>query len=265
MSTPPDDDPPEAVGYGRPPTSGQFRKGQSGNPRGRPRKKDNKAEWLAARFPTREALRGEAGRHITVNDASGRQQVTTTQAVIRAMALAAMRGGVLAQRTYLEHQKAEDERHHRERRKSFDFWLDYQQRYRAQIATARDAGKAEPELLPHPDDIECDWATLGVRFVGPVDEEEAAATKWMLDYRNLCFAMSQYLGEEVCMPTVPGGEGKVGPYLALFVIASRNLPPRLHSLRDGDAPTVSEVMDQRASGGDDLKRRCEAVGLPFVR
>ena len=114
-------------------------------------------------------------------------------------------------------------------------------------------------------DIEFDWATLGVRFVGPVDEEEAAATKWMLDYRNLCFAMSQYVGEEVCMPTVPGDEGKMEPYFALFVIASRNLPPRLCSLRDAEAPSASEVMDQRASGGDDLKRHCEAVGLPFVR
>jgi hypothetical protein len=181
------------------------------------------------------------------------------------MALTAMRGGVLAQRTYLEHQKAEDERHHRERKESFDFWLDYQELHRARMAAAREAGKVEPDPLPHPDDIECDWATLGVRFVGPANEEEAVATKWMLDYRNLCLAMSQYAGEEVCMPTVSGDEGKIGPYFALFIIASRNLPPRLRSLRDVDAPSVSEVMDQRASGGDDLKRRCEAVGLPFVR
>jgi hypothetical protein len=133
------------------------------------------------------------------------------------------------------------------------------------MAAAREAGKVEPEPLPHPDDIECDWATLGVRFIGPADEKEAAATKWMLDYRNLCFAMSQYVGEEVCMPTIPSEEGRIGPYFALFVIASRNLPPRLRSLRDADAPSVSEIMDQRVSGEDNLKRRCEAVGLPFVR
>ena len=265
MSTPPDNDPPEAVGYGRPPKSGQFRKGQSGNPRGRPRKKSNKPVSLAARFPTRDALREEAGRQIAINDANGRQHVTVTQAVIGALALAALRGGVLAQRTYLEHQKAEDERHHRERKESFEFWLDYQKQCRVHIAAARNAGKAEPELLPHPDDVECDWATLGVQFLGPADEEEAAATNWMLEYRNLCFGMSQYIGEEVCMPIVPGDEGKIGPYFALFLIASRYLPPRLRSLRDADAPIASEVMEQRASGGDDLKRRCEDIGLHFVR
>jgi hypothetical protein len=82
---------------------------------------------------------------------------------------------------------------------------------------------------------------------------------------RLCFAMSQYVGEEVCMPTAPGDEGKIGPYSAQFVVASRYLPPRLRSLRDADAPTVSELMEQRASGGNDLKRRCEDIGLHFVR
>jgi hypothetical protein len=38
--------PAEAVGYGRPPRSGQFKPGQSGNPRGRPKGKKNEATIL---------------------------------------------------------------------------------------------------------------------------------------------------------------------------------------------------------------------------
>ncbi len=98
--------------------SGQFRKGQSGNPRGRPRKARTTPKLEPARFPTSEVLRAEAARVIAINDAKGRQELTTTEAVVRALGLAAMRGGVLAQRTYLEHQKAEDERLHAERQAS---------------------------------------------------------------------------------------------------------------------------------------------------
>lgn len=265
MSASSDDDPPEKVGYGKPPKSGQFRKGKSGNPNGRPRKKRSATEWPAARHPTREALRAEAARRITVTDAAGRHDVSVREAIARSLALRAMQGGPLATRLWLEFHKVEDERLHQERSKSFEFWQGYKERHQKEIAAARAAGKPEPQPLPHPDDIKCDWETLRVRFVGPMDEEGLAATKWMLDYRNLCFAMSQYTGEDVLGPATSGEEVQIGVYFALFLIASRNLPPRMKLLRDEDMPTVTELMHQRAIGGTDFQRRCEALGVPFVR
>ena len=58
------------AGYKRPPKSSQFQKGQSGNLRGRPRKRPARPELIAARHPTREALRAEADRIVIVNDAT---------------------------------------------------------------------------------------------------------------------------------------------------------------------------------------------------
>lgn len=265
MSASSDDDPPEKVGYGKPPKSGQFRKGRSGNPNGRPRKKQSTTEWPAARYPTREALRAEAARRITVNDASGRHEIATTQAVVRALALNALRGGVLAQRAYLEYQKSEDERYHRERNESFEFWLDYKERKEAEIAVARASGKPEPTPLPHPVDIEFDWENLRAQFFGPMNREQLASTEWLVSYRNLCFVMSHYLGEEVRGPSAGGEEVQVGSYFALFLIVSRYLPRRWRPLRDADMPTPSELMHFRATGGEDLRRRCNAVRLHFVR
>ncbi|MEW4466338.1 DUF5681 domain-containing protein [Parasphingorhabdus sp. JC815] len=99
------------VGYGKPPISGQFKKGQSGNPNGRPRK-EKQAEPLyhPAAHPTRELMRSEALRPVTTREGDQQVQMPASQAVIRALGIAAIKGGPMAQRTYLDMVKAEDER-----------------------------------------------------------------------------------------------------------------------------------------------------------
>src|SRR5450756_2518034 len=171
------DDDTDNVGHGRPPKSGQFRKGQSGNPTGRPRKLVAQPAVAPARFPMREGLRAESGRMITVTDAAGRHEVAAGQAVLRAVFVKAMQGGVLAQRTVLNYVLAEDERHHRECKENFDFWRDYQERCNAATIAAVKAGREVPDFLPHPDDIVLDWVSLDVRFLGAIDKEGRAAEK----------------------------------------------------------------------------------------
>src|SRR5262245_13230597 len=60
------------VRYGRPPVSGQFKPGQSGNPKGRPKGQKNSATMLA------DAL----NRKIKVHDKNGRTQTLTMQQVM---------------------------------------------------------------------------------------------------------------------------------------------------------------------------------------
>lgn len=261
-----DDGPADKGSRDRPSQSGRFQKGQSGNPRGRPRKQRPVKEWIAAQFPTREALRAEAARRIAINDASGRQEVTTTEAVIRALALNAARGGVLAQRTYLEVMRAEDERLHRERSQRYDFWDAYQQRERAAIAAARKAGRTEPDPLPHPDDIELDPVRLEVRFLGAVDEVGRIAEKQALAFQRLGFEMSAYLGEDNCLPPGKGQEGRIGFYMAMYLAGRYSLPPRLQlspeALEADIKPTMWLGMK---AWGDDLERRCREGSVPFIR
>lgn len=261
MSAASDDDPSGTVGYGRPPKSGQFRKGQSGNPRGRPPKHVRQAELIAARHPTREAIRAEAERTIAITDASGRQQLTGRQAVIRALMVAALRGGVLAQRTVLQTLTAEDERLHRERKESFEFWHAYQKRERAWIEAARRAGAAEPDPLPHPDDIALDWRTLDVRFLGAVDEEGRAAEKQLQAYQNLCLEMVVYTQEDNRLPTKADVAPTLGLYMALHLAARLKLPPRLQ----GSPPMPSIAAWGQDAWGKDLERRCREAKVPFVR
>ncbi len=58
------------VGYGKPPRSGQFKPGQSGNPRGRPKKTPALTEQIA------EVLHG----NVTVTEGGKRRTVTTLEA-----------------------------------------------------------------------------------------------------------------------------------------------------------------------------------------
>jgi hypothetical protein len=265
MSADGDDAQTEAVGYRRPPKSGQFRKSQSGNPRGRPPKRASKLELVPARHPTRDALRAEAERLIVINDASGKHELSVREAVLRALGLNAMRGGVLAQRTVLELFSAEDERLHRERKKSFDFWWDYQEHGRAAIAAAHQSGKAKPELLPHPEDIELDWRTLEVRFLGALDEKERAAEEVMEVVQGLAYEMAIYTQEDTCLPSAPGEEGRIGVYMLLHTFSRALLPPRLRQPLDAyDEHIRSMFRRGRDIWGEDLKRRCREVGIPFI-
>jgi len=66
----------EAVGYGRPPAKNQFRPGESGNPRGRPKGARNLSSVIAATLNERVAVTENGRRrHITKLEAAVKQLV----------------------------------------------------------------------------------------------------------------------------------------------------------------------------------------------
>ena len=94
---PQDDD----VGYGKPPTASRFKKGQSGNPRGRPKGATARTPARRLKHLTRIVLE-EAARPITVHDGGRTRTMPMAQVVIRRLAIAAAEGDARAQRLYLE-------------------------------------------------------------------------------------------------------------------------------------------------------------------
>ncbi len=254
-------------GAGRSPKPGQFRKGKSGNPRGRPRKAAATGlELVPALFPTRAITRADGAGKVTITDASGRHPMSRTQAVSRAQFSKAMGGRVDAQRDYLNRQLAEDERFHREQKERFDFFLGFRDRRYAEIATGQD----NPNVLPHPDDILFNFDTLEVTIVGATDPESRAREKKAEALQALAFEMSNYLAEnEQTQFNRSGeldGEHRIGLYMMLHVVARLSLPPRLRPPVDiDDAPIVQRALLGRRAWGDDLERRCREADIPFVR
>lgn len=70
------------IGYRRPPPSGQFKKGSSGNPKGRPKGSKN--------FMT--LLEQELSQPVVVNEGGRRKTVTRLQAMVKRMVGAALQG-----------------------------------------------------------------------------------------------------------------------------------------------------------------------------
>ena len=83
------------VGYGKPPRDNQFRKGVSGNPKGRPK--------TPLEFD--DQLLRESRRPIIINEHGRRRRISKHEAVIKQLTNQAMKGDRFAARTYLEYRK----------------------------------------------------------------------------------------------------------------------------------------------------------------
>jgi len=91
---------PDSVGYRRPPAGTRFRKGQSGNPAGKPKGTKNKPRPYAERLGS--LMLEEAYRPITVSEDGNEITLPLAQAVFRSLATAAAKGEVRAQAMFLK-------------------------------------------------------------------------------------------------------------------------------------------------------------------
>jgi hypothetical protein len=86
------DEPEEKVGYRKPPRRTQFKKGQSGNPKGRPRKSKN--------FAT--LLRQQLEKPVTVTENGRRKKVTMLQAMVALMTRKGLSGDTRTQKMLID-------------------------------------------------------------------------------------------------------------------------------------------------------------------
>jgi hypothetical protein len=77
-----DDDRDYEVGYGRPPKATRFKKGQSGNPKGRPKSSKAVATILEETF----------SRTISITENGKKQQISLLEAILRQLANGAVKG-----------------------------------------------------------------------------------------------------------------------------------------------------------------------------
>lgn len=250
------------VGRGKPPKSGQFQKGRSGNPNGRPRKAHGKqgahldTALSAPRF--NHAMLAEAERQIQVNG----EPRTTREAIMQALAVAAMRGGILAMRTWLDMSEREEARLREVRLPVYTSWEAFKIEGQMALKQAADDGVPEPLILPHPDDIILDSDNLLVKLVGPTTEEHLRVYERVRDTRDLFFELMMFTDT----PLINYGDPAthcIGILGAEWIWYHGKLPKRLRGMELCLQRLETNMLRGRRYWEDDLRQRCEERSYDF--
>ena len=188
------------VGYCRPPAEHRFRKGQSGNPGGRPRKQKPQlilpqgSHGASERLGSQLLLK-EAYRPVVIREGEKVIELPAIQAVFRAMNVSAMKGNRLAQKMVTELVANIEEEHRLQQKNYFETVAEYKMDWERELESLRKRGLPLPDLVPHPDDIHVDYRTGTVRINGPFCPEEKAKWDKSLDRRAAAQKEVSYCAE----------------------------------------------------------------------
>lgn len=162
------------VGYGKPPKETRFKKGRSGNPRGRPK-------GARTKTPDHDRLANifleEAYREVPLREGEREMRVPMVVAVVRALLVKGARGTARSAQVALELLQAIEDRKRHDHGEFLDAVITYKTEWEAEIADRKRRGEPEPELDIHPDQIVLDVATGDVHVTGPLTKEDRRRLK----------------------------------------------------------------------------------------
>jgi hypothetical protein len=168
--------------YRKPPVAHQFKKGASGNPKGRPRKKSGQSGFgLGGGIGDRLVAMAfdEATRPVTVREGDKVSEIPAMQALMRTMFRAAAQGDTKAARQLLELIGRAESGRTESAVEVLQNAFQYKERWAPIFEQHERENLDPPDIFPHPDDIIIDGTTGEVAIDGPISREQAGARKAM--------------------------------------------------------------------------------------
>jgi hypothetical protein len=239
--------------YRKPPVEHQFKKGRSGNPNGRPKKKSVPPGLGALGGGLVDRLSAmalhEATRPVTVREGDTVSEIPALQALFRAMFRAAAQGDTKAGRQLLEVIARTESERVTAAWESLERAIEHKAKYQPIFEEHERRGLDPPDIYPHPDDLITDMVTGKVTFAGPMTKEEAGKHKELLEIAR--DSMPRYAEVEAALKEDPANRAlqqelkELEEHQKVFEIdAARNV--RHMALR-----LVRRAAERKASGRDD--------------
>jgi hypothetical protein len=144
--------------YRNPPFEHRFRKGASGNPRGRPRKiralvatKIGGQPGIGFEDRIKSLAIEEAYRIITIREGDRTERIPVIQAIVRKVAVAAANGNIRAQQNILSLVTGAEAERRMATMELFTTAVEYKEHWGRVLAERARSGATGPEPVPHPD------------------------------------------------------------------------------------------------------------------
>lgn len=194
------------VGYGQTPEWTRFRKGQSGNPKGRPRKERACEPVLPEDNPAKVIQRRVLGHKVRVKVDGKVCELTREEAIFLAMSNSALKGNGPSQRELMKIADKlgqwEAARAALERQmvtESFEETLEWQKNMRLLWEARERSGQDTGDLWPHPDDILINEETMSYRVRGPRSDRDVPFYERLRTMRDfyLCRGVLDLRGKKV--------------------------------------------------------------------
>ena len=171
------------VGYKHPPKEHQFKKGKSGNPKGRPRKSDNSA-YLEERV--KRLIMKVLDRPLSLRIGDRVEKMSGIEAAIRVLLAEGLKGKT---RLLLQLVETVMDIEAGRRKDKLDL-MDAAWKYKEEAYRERERCKKEgvpaPELVPDPDDLHIDPTTGTVSATGPITREQKKERDHWLKVKDWC-------------------------------------------------------------------------------